>query len=91
MPVPRYLVVRAEGAKPRRPSGGRWGQNSFCPQAVYQRLFEWVVDKINSIMAAKDRDPRHDGKDTVIGVLDIYGFEVLSINRWAAWPWPQGC
>uniref|UniRef100_A0A8C0X7B8 Unconventional myosin-Ig n=1 Tax=Castor canadensis TaxID=51338 RepID=A0A8C0X7B8_CASCN len=48
--------------------------------AVYQRLFEWVVDRINGIMEARDRDPRRDGKDTVIGVLDIYGFEVFPVN-----------
>lgn len=51
------------------------------PQAVYQRLFEWVVDRINGIMEARGRDPRRDGKDTVIGVLDIYGFEVFPVNR----------
>lgn len=51
-------------------------------QAVYQRLFEWVVARINNVMETRDRDPRRDGKDTVIGVLDIYGFEVLPVNRW---------
>ncbi|XP_078198487.1 unconventional myosin-Ig isoform X3 [Callithrix jacchus] len=48
--------------------------------AVYQRLFEWVVNRINSVMEPRDRDPRRDGKDTVIGVLDIYGFEVFPVN-----------
>uniref|UniRef100_A0A8I6A051 Myosin IG n=1 Tax=Rattus norvegicus TaxID=10116 RepID=A0A8I6A051_RAT len=51
-----------------------------CAKAMYQRLFEWVVNKINSIMEPRDRDPRRDGKDTVIGVLDIYGFEVFPVN-----------
>ncbi|XP_052053953.1 unconventional myosin-Ig isoform X2 [Apodemus sylvaticus] len=51
-----------------------------CAKAMYQRLFEWVVDKINSIMEPRGRDPRRDGKDTVIGVLDIYGFEVFPVN-----------
>lgn len=50
-------------------------------QAMYQRLFEWVVDRINGIMEPRGRDPRRDGKDTVIGVLDIYGFEVFPVNR----------
>uniref|UniRef100_A0A673SPQ0 Myosin IG n=1 Tax=Suricata suricatta TaxID=37032 RepID=A0A673SPQ0_SURSU len=48
--------------------------------AVYQRLFEWVVNRINCVMEPRDRDPRRDGKDTVIGVLDIYGFEVFPVN-----------
>ncbi|KAL6037560.1 hypothetical protein STEG23_004879 [Scotinomys teguina] len=51
-----------------------------CAKAVYQRLFEWVVDRINGIMEPRGRDPRRDGKDTVIGVLDIYGFEVFPVN-----------
>lgn len=51
---------------------------------MYQRLFEWVVNRINSVMEPQGRDPRRDGKDTVIGVLDIYGFEVFPVNRWAA-------
>ena len=51
-----------------------------CAKAMYQRLFEWVVNKINSIMEPRNRDPRCDGKDTVIGVLDIYGFEVFPVN-----------
>ncbi|XP_049750166.1 unconventional myosin-Ig isoform X1 [Elephas maximus indicus] len=51
-----------------------------CAKAVYQRLFEWIVNKINSVMEARGRDPRRDGKDTVIGVLDIYGFEVFPVN-----------
>lgn len=63
----------------------------LCPQAVYQRLFEWVVDRINGIMEARGRDPRRDGKDTVIGVLDIYGFEVFPVNRWVAQPGTSPC
>lgn len=53
---------------------------------MYQRLFEWVVDRINGVMEPRDRDPRRDGKDTVIGVLDIYGFEVFPVNRWVVQP-----
>ena len=53
---------------------------------MYQRLFEWVVNRINCVMETRDRDPRRDGKDTVIGVLDIYGFEVFPVNRWGAQP-----
>ncbi|KAK1334719.1 hypothetical protein QTO34_004285 [Cnephaeus nilssonii] len=51
-----------------------------CAKAVYQRLFEWVVNRINSVMEPRGRDARRDGKDTVIGVLDIYGFEVFPVN-----------
>ncbi|CAK6434797.1 unnamed protein product [Pipistrellus nathusii] len=51
-----------------------------CAKALYQRLFQWVVNRINSVMAPRGRDARRDGKDTVIGVLDIYGFEVFPVN-----------
>ncbi|XP_015423693.1 PREDICTED: unconventional myosin-Ig [Myotis davidii] len=58
-------------------------------KAVYQRLFEWVVNRINSVMEPRGRDARRDGKDTVIGVLDIYGFEVFPVNRWETQLQPQ--
>lgn len=44
---------------------------------MYDRLFSWIVGKINNAVEVKDI--RH-GKCTVIGVLDIYGFEIFDIN-----------
>ncbi|XP_031283791.1 myosin-6 [Pistacia vera] len=41
---------------------------------VYSRLFDWLVDKINSSIG---QDP--DSK-SLIGVLDIYGFESFKTN-----------
>ena len=46
-------------------------------QAMYDRLFSWIVVKINNAVEVKDI--RH-GKCTVIGVLDIYGFEIFDVN-----------
>lgn len=40
------------------------------------------MDRINGVMEFRGRDFRRDGKDIVIGVLDIYGFEVFFVNRW---------
>ncbi|XP_060221631.1 unconventional myosin-Ig isoform X5 [Meriones unguiculatus] len=89
--TPRDLVLRTLLARTVA-SGGRdliekshsVAEASFardaCAKAMYQRLFEWVVDRINGIMEPRGRDPRRDGKDTVIGVLDIYGFEVFPVN-----------
>ncbi|XP_036593311.1 unconventional myosin-Ig isoform X2 [Trichosurus vulpecula] len=51
-----------------------------CAKAIYERLFGWIVGRINEVMEARGRDPRRDGKDTVIGVLDIYGFEIFPDN-----------
>lgn len=94
-PVPRYsggkLPRGRRGHPGGLPVGGKDRHSSnpqllTSPQAVYQRLFEWVVTRINCVMEPRDRDPRRDGKDTVIGVLDIYGFEVFPVNRWVARP-----
>uniref|UniRef100_A0A3Q3D7D0 Myosin Ic, paralog a n=1 Tax=Hippocampus comes TaxID=109280 RepID=A0A3Q3D7D0_HIPCM len=49
-------------------------------KAVYGRAFTWLVDKINQSLALKD-DMDHSNKAfPVIGLLDIYGFEVLQRN-----------
>nr|XP_020454378.1 unconventional myosin-Ic-like isoform X2 [Monopterus albus] len=49
-------------------------------KAVYGRTFTWLVEKINRSLARKDVI-YHSSKDSsVIGLLDIYGFEVLQHN-----------
>lgn len=47
-------------------------------QALYERLFGWII---NSVIEVKDYNPVLHGKNTVIGVLDIYGFEIFENNR----------
>ncbi|KAJ7416152.1 Unconventional myosin-Ih [Willisornis vidua] len=44
-------------------------------KAIYGRTFSWLVNKINGSLANKDSTQK-----TVIGLLDIYGFEVLDTN-----------
>jgi len=39
------------------------------------------VGRINSVIEVKDYNPALHGKNTVIGVLDIYGFEIFDNNR----------
>ncbi|XP_040287384.1 unconventional myosin-Ig-like [Bufo bufo] len=51
-----------------------------CAKAFYERLFCWIVSRINSVIEVKDYDVRVHGKNTVIGVLDIYGFEIFDNN-----------
>lgn len=49
-------------------------------KAVYGRTFNWLVEKINQSLALKEQI-YHSSKDaSVIGLLDIYGFEVLQHN-----------
>eukprot|EP00055_Hartaetosiga_balthica_P007144 m.24170 g.24170 ORF g.24170 m.24170 type:complete len:997 (-) comp5625_c0_seq1:1821-4811(-) len=44
-------------------------------KAMYDRLFKWVYERINTSIAAKKGDMK-----AVIGVLDIYGFEIFQTN-----------
>ncbi len=43
-------------------------------KSLYDRLFSWVVRLINDNIYSKSSDSR-----AVIGVLDIYGFEILEV------------
>ncbi|KAK4826621.1 hypothetical protein QYF61_010549 [Mycteria americana] len=51
-----------------------------CAKAIYERLFCWIVGRINTVITARGYDARLHGKSTVIGVLDIYGFEIFDTN-----------
>lgn len=53
---------------------------------MYERLFCWIVGRINDIIEVKNYDARVHGKNTVIGVLDIYGFEIFQNNRFGSAP-----
>lgn len=53
--------------------------SSLCPQAMYERLFTWIVRRINNQLEVKV--PK-SGDSSVIGVLDIYGFEIFENNRY---------
>ncbi|XP_029965236.1 unconventional myosin-Ic isoform X2 [Salarias fasciatus] len=46
-------------------------------KAVYGRTFTWLVNKINTSLAYKDDSQK---SYSVIGLLDIYGFEVFQNN-----------
>lgn len=45
-------------------------------KAMYQRLFDWVVAKVNASVEMEDSGVEY----IVIGVLDIYGFEIFKLN-----------
>ncbi|XP_029028817.1 unconventional myosin-Ic isoform X2 [Betta splendens] len=49
-------------------------------KAVYGRTFTWLVEKINQSLAMKDEIYHSNKGSSVIGLLDIYGFEVLQRN-----------
>ncbi|XP_078385942.1 unconventional myosin-Id [Cetorhinus maximus] len=56
-----------------------YGRDAFA-KAIYDRLFCWIVNRINDIIEVKNYDAKIHGKNTVIGVLDIYGFEIFDNN-----------
>ncbi|EDV29859.1 uncharacterized protein TRIADDRAFT_49825 [Trichoplax adhaerens] len=44
-------------------------------KAIYSRLFTWLVENVNASIVRKDTDSK-----SVLGLLDIYGFEVFEVN-----------
>uniref|UniRef100_A0A7N0ZXB4 Myosin-17-like n=1 Tax=Kalanchoe fedtschenkoi TaxID=63787 RepID=A0A7N0ZXB4_KALFE len=50
------------------------GSRDALAKTIYSRLFDWLVDKINSSIG---QDPN---SKSIIGVLDIYGFESFKTN-----------
>ncbi|XP_054257245.1 unconventional myosin-Ib-like, partial [Macrosteles quadrilineatus] len=49
-------------------------RDSLC-KALYSRLFTWLVNRINEALKV-----RRYGKRRVLGILDVYGFEMLEKN-----------
>uniref|UniRef100_A0A8D3CPB9 Myosin IHb n=1 Tax=Scophthalmus maximus TaxID=52904 RepID=A0A8D3CPB9_SCOMX len=47
-------------------------------KAIYGRTFNWLVNKVNESLANKVNFSEPEA--TVIGLLDIYGFEVFNVN-----------
>jgi myosin-1 len=45
-------------------------------KALYSRMFTWLVNRINEAITASDSGSRM----TVMGLLDIYGFEIMQTN-----------
>ncbi|KAJ7535365.1 hypothetical protein O6H91_12G030000 [Diphasiastrum complanatum] len=70
----RIIVTRDENiTKTLDPSSATINRDTFA-KTVYSRLFDWLVNKVNKSIG---QDP--DSK-TLIGVLDIYGFESFKTN-----------
>ncbi|XP_067866002.1 unconventional myosin-Ic-like [Heterodontus francisci] len=49
-------------------------------KAIYGRTFSWLVNKINKSLAHRDSTYSDRSRPNVIGLLDIYGFEVFQHN-----------
>ncbi|KAL0561924.1 hypothetical protein IC582_002369 [Cucumis melo] len=69
------VIVTPDGniTKPLDPDSAALSRDALA-KTVYSRLFDWIVDKINSSIG---QDPN---AASLIGVLDIYGFESFKVN-----------
>ncbi|XP_041714297.1 unconventional myosin-Id [Coregonus clupeaformis] len=56
-----------------------YGRDALA-KAMYERMFCWIVGRINDVIEVNNYDAKVHGKNTVIGVLDIYGFEIFQNN-----------
>ncbi|KAL7238287.1 hypothetical protein ACSBR2_004402 [Camellia fascicularis] len=71
----KRVIVTPDGniTKPLDPASAATSRDGMA-KTIYSRLFDWIVDKINSSIG---QDPT---AKSIIGVLDIYGFESFKIN-----------
>lgn len=52
-------------------------------KSVYSRLFDWLVARLNTCLAADSSSCSRQnagGRSRLLGILDIYGFEVFATN-----------
>lgn len=75
----RVIAARGEiMAKTHDIQQAEFGRDALA-KAVYDRLFTWIIQRINKaiVVPGGNTQKRHN---RVIGVLDIYGFEVFDQN-----------
>lgn len=44
-------------------------------KSVYERVFNWLVTRLNHSLSSTE-----SGRKTLLGILDIYGFEIFDQN-----------
>lgn len=71
----KRVIVTPDGniTKPLEPASATLSRDALA-KTIYSRLFDWIVDKINSSIG------QDSNAVSLIGVLDIYGFESFKIN-----------
>ena len=66
---------RAEIVMDQTPAQAAFSRDAIA-KALYERLFTWIVLKVNLAIAV----PLSKQKTSILGLLDIYGFEVFETN-----------
>ncbi|XP_071512839.1 unconventional myosin ID isoform X2 [Panulirus ornatus] len=78
-----HRVIAARGEvmeKQHTESEASFGRNAFA-KAIYERLFSFIVERVNKAIEVRYEGTAARYKyNTVIGVLDIYGFEIFERN-----------
>ncbi|XP_014666080.1 PREDICTED: unconventional myosin-Ic-like isoform X2 [Priapulus caudatus] len=72
-----HKAIEARGEKmhtPLSPDQSVYARDALA-KAVYERLFTWLVNKVNFSLAFEEQHGQ-----TVMGLLDIYGFEIFDVN-----------
>jgi len=57
---------------PLNPAQAGSGRDALA-KAIYNNLFEWIVSRVNVSMKPRSAHSQ------IIGVLDIYGFEIFQV------------
>lgn len=55
-----------------------FGRDAFA-KALYERLFNWIIQRVNKSILVQNSETQKKF-NRVIGVLDIYGFEIFDKN-----------
>lgn len=74
-------VIAAHGdimKKSHDQTQAEFGRDAFA-KAIYDRLFTWIVNRINKAIEVPNKNLQKRF-NRVIGVLDIYGFEIFDNN-----------
>ncbi|KAG6552175.1 hypothetical protein Mapa_006023, partial [Marchantia paleacea] len=70
----RIIVTRDENITKTLDAYSATTNRDTLAKTIYSRLFDWLVDKVNKSIG---QDP---DSTTLVGVLDIYGFESFKVN-----------
>lgn len=71
------IVARGETvSSPLKPDQAVYARDALG-KSVYFRAFDWLVGRLNQAFVG---DGKSAGRSTVMGLLDIYGFEILAKN-----------
>ncbi|XP_076054733.1 unconventional myosin 61F isoform X2 [Oratosquilla oratoria] len=72
-----HRTIEARGdvvTSPLTPDQAAYARDALA-KAVYERVFSWLVRRINQSLQSSE-----PGRKTLLGILDIYGFEIFDNN-----------